>query len=645
MNLIDHLLNGGTGNRPDPIPLKAGPLTALFHPDSGVLRYVRLGDHEIVRAIYGAVRDRHWNTVPTHLENTSVQSHPDAFQISFHAFCRAEGIEFRWIGSLTGDAEGRVTYQFEGEPALPFLRNRIGLCVLHPVTECAGKPCDVEAPDGSVSQTKFPDVVAPHPPFRNLRALRHEPAPGVNVELRFEGDLFETEDQRNWSDASFKTFSTPSDQPAPVEVRPGTVIRQSVSLSFPGPVRKILPILLGRPPQFSIATTPILLRPALGVCGASHDQPLDDLSLQRLKALQLTHLRTDVRFQQAGWQARWERDCREAARLGSGLHVALHLGNDAPEALAALTAEFARLQPKVLLWLVYHRDHAATPVQTLRQAKAALAGCAANALFASGTNAHFAELNRNRAAAEGTALPCYGLTPQVHASDDATLVENIGAQPLTVEGTRSFAPRAVVLSPITLRPRFNANFPQPEPPLPLGTQPSHVDPRQMSLLGAGWTLGSIARLAAGGNLHSLTYFETTGQLGIMAGTASPTDSWPAPAGSVYPVYHVLADMAGYTRLCPTLSSHPLQTEAMTLLDAKSQRRILVANLTSQELDLRIKSGTCKAVVHVLDKDNVEQAVMEPETFRARPGVEIAAAGGKLALPLGPYALARVDVIS
>jgi hypothetical protein len=43
-------------------PVKAGPLTAFV--DSFDLRYVSAGGVEVVRRIYAAVRDRHWNTIP-----------------------------------------------------------------------------------------------------------------------------------------------------------------------------------------------------------------------------------------------------------------------------------------------------------------------------------------------------------------------------------------------------------------------------------------------------------------------------------------------------------------------------------------------------------------------------------------------------
>ena len=49
------------------------------------LRYVRLGDHEIVRGIYAAVRDRNWNTVPLRISNLKVESIENTFHITFDA--------------------------------------------------------------------------------------------------------------------------------------------------------------------------------------------------------------------------------------------------------------------------------------------------------------------------------------------------------------------------------------------------------------------------------------------------------------------------------------------------------------------------------------------------------------------------------
>src|SRR5262249_60395639 len=96
--------------------------------------------------------------------------------------------------------------------------------------QCAGARCRVGHADGTIEDGEFPRLVAPDNPFREISAIAHEVAPGVWAELRMDGDVFEMEDQRNWTDASFKTFCTPLRLPFPVEVAEGTEVRQSVTL-------------------------------------------------------------------------------------------------------------------------------------------------------------------------------------------------------------------------------------------------------------------------------------------------------------------------------------------------------------------------------------------------------------------------------
>ena len=49
-----------------------------------------------------------------------------------------------------------------------------------------------------------------------------------------EGDTFEMEDQRNWTDASYKTYVRPLALPWPYTLAKGTVIEQAVRLSVHG---------------------------------------------------------------------------------------------------------------------------------------------------------------------------------------------------------------------------------------------------------------------------------------------------------------------------------------------------------------------------------------------------------------------------
>ena len=93
--------------------------------------------------------------------------------------------------------------------------------------------------------------------------------------------------------------------------------------------------------------------------------------------------------------------------------------------------------------------------------------------------------------------------------------------------------------------RFNPNASTQEEEIKSDQLPSQVDERQMSLFGAGWTLGSLKYLCESCP-QSLTYYETTGWRGVMETKhSSPVSKlFNLLKGKVFPLYHVFADVGG-----------------------------------------------------------------------------------------------------
>ncbi len=607
----------------DPVPrsieLRAGPLTMLFEPHTAFLRHIRLGDHEVVRALYAAVRDQNWATIPPRVANLKSEIARDSFRLTFEVACRRGEIDYGWQGTMTGEANGRIKFSFDGEARSDFLRNRIGICILHPIAECGGIPCAIEHVDGRIEEDKFPTTISPYQPFQEIRAISYEVATtGIRAQLEVEGDTFEMEDQRNWSDASFKTYCTPLALPLPAPVKTGDRAQQVVTLTLSGPVRPILPVNLGRAPQLSISTTPVVALPPIGLCAASHGRPLSGREIERLKWLRLSHLRLDLELSSPHYRADLERVTQEADQLGVGLHLALTLSENADEELRLFAGHLDQVKPRVLFWIILHQTENPATEQTVQRARPVLQKYAPSALLAAGTKDFFTEVNRVRLAPGATSFVCYSTNPQVHAFDNTTLV----------------------------RIRNNAAA-RGESAATLSELPSDVDPRQTSLFGGGWTLGSIARLATTGFVHSLTYFETTGWRGVMETEAGPPlpEKFPSAPGTVFPMFHVLADIAEFPskQIYPTHSSHPLLVAGLTLFDTRGRRRILVANLTGEPQDAKIKTGTCQARVRQLDETNAEAAMRDPEAFRAQADAARESLASKIELQLLPYAIARLDI--
>ena len=123
---------------PEQVTLRAGPLSLVY--EDGDLRYIRLGEHEILRQVYVAIRDRNWGTVLPVISNVQMDIADDSFQISYDVENKEGDIDFFWKGMITGDAQGTVTFTMDGVARSTFLRCRVGFCILHPM-ELAGATC------------------------------------------------------------------------------------------------------------------------------------------------------------------------------------------------------------------------------------------------------------------------------------------------------------------------------------------------------------------------------------------------------------------------------------------------------------------------------------------------------------------------
>ena len=641
-------------NEPPPrqVSLRAGPLSLLY--EAGDLRYVRLGDQEILRRVYVAVRDRNWGTVTPVLSNVRLEAGADSFSISYDVENKQDDIDFFWRGTIIGGADGTISFSMDGQARSTFYRNRLGFCILFPMA-CAGRPAWVEHVGGAVEETNFPQYIAPQlvidglikpvHPFDEMQAMAYPVASGLVAEIRFQGDIFEMEDQRNWTDASFKTYCTPLRLPFPVEVKSGTRLSQSVTLALQGnlPPKQVKEEETGL--VLTIDEVPGRPLPRLGLGTAGHGQPLSRQELARLRALNLAHLRVDLHLGEPDYEAKLGQAGAEAAGLGLSLEVALFLSDNAAAELETLVQALDRLKPPVWAWLIFHQSEKSTGERWIKLARERLAGYGPQVKLGSGTNVFFTELNRDRPPVELLDLVCYSLNPQVHAFDNLSLVETLAAQAATVDSARHLSGAApVAVSPVTLKMRFNPNATGPEPEPRPGQLPPQVDPRQMSLFGAGWTLGSLKYLAESG-VYSLTYYETTGWRGVMeteAGSPLP-DKFPSLPGEVFPLYHLLADVGEFAggQVIPSRSSQPLRVEGLVLRH-NGRTRLLLANLSPDPQTVTIKHLPAGVHLRVLDEFNVEMAKQTPEKFRQQPDEFQPTAAGVLPLTLQPYALARID---
>jgi len=331
---------------PEPIMLRAGPLSLTFV--AGEIRDIRMGSREVLRRVYVAVRDRNWRRVPAVLHDVRKMIGQESFDLQFAVENRLDEIDFHWTGSIVGQSNGTISFIMEGTARSTFWRNRIGFCVLHSSAELAGSRCSIETVDGECLDGEFPRYISPHQVFSKIRAISHEICRGVQAEVRLEGDVYEMEDQRNWSDASYKTYCPPLSLPFPGETLAGSTVSQAVTVAVKGNIPKISPEPADQPIIIELREARTVL-PRIGLGLTPGVGPLSSGSIDRLRALGLTHLRVDLRLNDGAYESQLQRATNDASRLGLALEVALFITDDAQREIEELRASvqlFDRFCPR-----------------------------------------------------------------------------------------------------------------------------------------------------------------------------------------------------------------------------------------------------------------------------------------------------------
>jgi hypothetical protein len=645
----NRILRGADQPPEDALPVRAGDLSAEFA--AGGLRYLRMRGIEVARRIVVAVRDQAWNTVPGALSDVRIHQTGDEFRITFSSRHEAGELCFIWKGTIGGTAHGSCSFSMDGTAVTSFPYRRIGICVLHPPEEFAGRGFSATGGGAAISG-QLPALVAPPgpstgidepliPAFARLALSgRH-----VSAEFSFTGDHFEIEDQRNWTDASFKSYSRlPVVSAEPEYLAAGTRLQQTVSVS--ATVRGRAP--RTRPPavpQIVIGDEIAVPMPEVGLVHADDLPPPAPRTAELLARMALAHLRADVHLQREGWAQRLGRARRQAQELGCPLEIAVFLENADTAGLGQLAAVLGQVPVRRVL--VYRADAESTPGADVAAARGALAPLPPGTPFGGGTDLNFAELNRSRpdvAAMDAVAFP---INPQVHAADEDSMVETAEGVRAVIRTARSFAAgRPVVVSPISLRPRFN-----PDEPDALdgsaATLPGNADPRQLSLFGACWALVTMKALAEEG-AHATTWFETTGPRGVIdGGTAEPASSlFPAHPGLVFPVYHMLRDVCEFGG-APLLacSGDPLRAAAIAVRRG-DRSAVLVANLRPEPsaIEVRLPRQLPRSGVTIrrLNTMTATAAMLSPASFRSHAQAQ-PVHGSTLRLDLLPYEYSRLDL--
>ncbi|MGK9148147.1 hypothetical protein KXS11_11030 [Plantibacter flavus] len=504
----------------------------------------------VLRSIRFVVRDQDWTTLPVvvdALEQTTGG-------LLLRGRTGFDGEVAEW--TLTVDvAASALRVGLRAVVQTPFRRNRLGLIVLQSPS-LAGTEIIVGHPEGSTTTSVLPEQVSPHQPAIRIGSLSWT-GDRIATRVEFAGDVFEMEDQRNWTDASFKTYSTPLSLPFPVPLAVGEVITQQVEVrceraSGSGESDEPLAAALGVTvvPETEVAArrdaeqaerAPVRIQ-----LGAVLDAVVPTVSTAvssdpdggRAGAsvpVSISALLVELDPVHPEWSAVLDRAVRQAD--GRPLDVRLVLGRG-EEATPVLRRLLDDASPIARLGVFHRRTHLS---------EGALLDSVSHALDAvwvdtdlprptvvGGTRAHFTELNRNHARLERWSGPlAFSITPFMHDRGGHQLVESLGMQAVVVRDAARIADgRPLHVGPVTLGARYNAvattaaaQSETVDPDLRAGfgaeSVPGATDERQSAEALGAWVVASVAALAVPG-VETLSYFEATGPRGLAAADGTLT---------------------------------------------------------------------------------------------------------------------------
>ncbi|WP_375568880.1 hypothetical protein ABWH92_12645 [Ahrensia marina] len=491
----------------EPHHLSVGDISFLYEP--GLVRRLMVAGTEVIRMISAPVRDANWGTFSPKLLSNSIDETPDNVRIE-EVFSVADG---RLLADLTFvvHADGVVSANliFTGKEDVQ--TNRAGFTLLHPIAGTTGNALTVSHSDGCVTQTQFPEQIAPGQPAIEICGLAHKVG-DVDVRISFKGETFETEDQRNWSDASFKTYCRPLSLPFPYTIVKGETVTQRIEVNLDRKFESTHRGVAARPtqsiqkpvrlPQICLAVEPDWLTSASlprGVVPVLRFTGGDSYSDEKLAQIVQTHQDVDVEIivpedKDALGVCETVKDCLERCGLNA-------------KHITALPQAYLKSYQPTGPWPEGLSPESCTQValQTFT-----------NARIGVGMLTHFTEFNRRAPDTSFGDYVTFANAAIVHAADDISVWETLETLPYIFASAKALSGDLPIrLGLVSIGMRSNPYGAALVPNLcHAKIAMTGDDPRQTAPFAAAYAVAAFA-LAAQAGVEAIALAAPSGRLGMM----------------------------------------------------------------------------------------------------------------------------------
>jgi len=350
--------------------------------------------------------------------------------------------------------------------------------------------------DGSSVEARFPTLISPGQVALDIAGLTYT-VNGVEAEICFTGEIFEMEDQRNWSDASFKTYCRPLCCPVPYVIAAGDIVRQAIEIRLAGTASRAVSLSThSSQSELQLEVSGERVPTVAQAVDSTSIPDVGEASIARLLAPRILQLRVDLNSAEAILASSRQLAGNEDPKIELEIVIPQDHGLDQylseiAERCRRSSVQIARVMALPEAYLRNYQPQGPWPGgPSPRDACIAARRWFADAQIGGGVFTHFVELNRCRPDLSFCDYISHGSTAILHVADDRSVIESLEGLSHVYASARALANgRDYHLGLVSIGMRSNPHgldvAPNPEQiRLPM----ARIDPRQRGLFAAAWAV-------------------------------------------------------------------------------------------------------------------------------------------------------------
>ena len=566
------------------------------------IRNIKYEGVQLIDLLYTAIRPSDWSTLKSDEYDADVKVVGSDCVITIK-----ESLAGALVAStkVTLSAGNTFSVDYELNGLAEYSVNRWGICFCLNTADWMGASVSASGNNYSLSPDISPQLVVDgviKGLFPASNEVKFIAADQRYISAVSSGRALEAEDQRNWTDNTYKIYSGSLSEPRPFITSAGSSWKQSIEFE------------VGISKRTSADPTKILVReiealPSIGLQFNTDSLLTPDDLEKALILLEIDHLRINE-------EALTPQKIATTASSGLILETAL-LSPNKDEVLKAEVLQLSQRVPAGSRLLIQRESREVVEASDLPKNDSLNT-------YIPGTDAYLVDLHREKFQFADSVS--YSMAPTVHSTDTETIFKTLSTQRESIEFVQKHLAPQVFISPITFSTRGN-----PETGHSREQRINFADldsaMRIRTIEGAAWTLGSIHAVASAG-AFSGSWHELFGEYGIIY----------SQSGSIKfsPTFHAISALGAHHAHEITIASS--LENSWVAFENREAKTILVVSLRPWTIEITSKVLAGYKSIQSLRSDDCEKSSQIMDWWSYAETTPISA---EYPLTLAPFEIALI----